>query len=103
MIAPAGDDQAGWRRSREDRREAVLDWFGGSAEDIRNALIEAYAEDTIGRILHYVADRGLAEAKKQLTDRALTIGAHGFENVQAKIEEFIRTSAGRGVVTTGAA
>jgi hypothetical protein len=33
----------------------------------------------------------------------LTIGAYGFENVQAKIEESIRKAAGRGVVTTEAA
>ena len=69
------------------------------AEDIRDAIFAAYAEDTIGRILHYVATRGLADAKAELTDAALTIGAHGFENVQAKIEDSIRKSAGRGVVT----
>ena len=73
------------------------------AEDIQRAIFEAYAEDSIGRIMHYVADRGLAEAKKELTDSVLTIGAHGFENVQAKIEEAIRKSAGRGVVTAEAA
>ena len=53
--------------------------------------------------MHCVADRGLADAKKQLTDSVLTIGAYGFENVQAKIEESIRKAAGRGVVTTEAA
>jgi hypothetical protein len=31
-----------------------------------------------------------------------TVGAHGFENVQAKIEGFIRNAAGRGGVTTAA-
>ena len=73
------------------------------AEDIRDAVLRAYEEDTIARIMHCVADRGLADAKKQLTDSVLTIGAYGFENVQAKIEESIRKAAGRGVVTTEAA
>jgi hypothetical protein len=73
------------------------------AEDIRDAIFQAYAEDTIGRILHYVANRGLAEAKTALTDAVLTIGAHGFENVQAKIEDAIRKAAGRGVVTVDGA
>ena len=68
------------------------------AEDVRDAILQAYEEDTIGRIMHVVAERGLAKAKEQLTDEVLTIGAHGFENVEAKIEEFIRKSAGRGVV-----
>jgi hypothetical protein len=72
------------------------------AEDIRDAVHDAYFEDTIGRIMHYVADRGVSEAKKQLTDNVLTVGAHGFENVQAKIEDSIRKAAGRGVVTTAA-
>ena len=43
------------------------------AEDVRNALFEAYAEDTIGRIMHYVAEHTLADAKQDLTDRILTI------------------------------
>lgn len=73
------------------------------AEEIRDAVLRAYEEDTIARIMHCVAERGLAEAKKQLTDTVLTIGAYGFENVQAKIEESIRKAAGRGVVTTEAA
>lgn len=73
------------------------------AVDIRDAVLRAYEEDTIARIMHCVADRGLADAKKQLTDSVLTIGAYGFENVQAKIEESIRKAAGRGVVTTEAA
>jgi len=68
------------------------------AEDIQTALFEAYAEDSIGRILHYVAERGLVEAKNQLTDEVLTISAHGFENVQAKIEEYVRKTASRGGV-----
>ena len=73
------------------------------AEDVRDAILQAYEEDTIGRIMHVVAERGLTKAKEQLTDEVLTIGAHGFENVEAKIEEFIRKSAGRGVVAAGAA
>jgi hypothetical protein len=73
------------------------------AEDVRDAILQAYEEDTIGRIMHVVAERGLAKAKEQLTDEVLTIGAHGFENVEAKIEEFIRKSAGRGVVGPEAA
>jgi hypothetical protein len=73
------------------------------AEDIRDAVYDAYFEDTVGRIMHYVADRGVTEAKRQLTDNVLTVGAHGFENVQAKIEESIRKSAGRGVVAGAAA
>lgn len=73
------------------------------AEDIRDAVFDAYAEDTIGRIMHVVAELGLTEAKFQLTDNVLTIGAHGFENVQAKIEELIAKAAGRGVVTAEAA
>lgn len=72
-------------------------------EDVHRAVQEAYEEDTIGRIMHYVADHGLAAAKIALTDRILTIGAYGFENVQAKIEDLVRSSAGRGVVVTGAA
>jgi hypothetical protein len=68
------------------------------AEDVRDAVIQAYEEDTIGRIMHVVAERSLAKAREQLTDEVLTIGAHGFENVEAKIEEFIRKFAGRGVV-----
>jgi hypothetical protein len=73
------------------------------AEDVRNALVEAYAEDTIGRIMHYVAERTLANAKHDLTDRILTIGAYGFENVQAKVEEYIRACAARGVINYGTA
>ncbi|MGE2816449.1 hypothetical protein ACQI5H_15120 [Mycobacterium heidelbergense] len=73
------------------------------AEDVRDAILQAYEEDTIGRIMHVVAERGLIKSKEQLTDEVLTIGAHGFENVEAKIEEFIRKSAGRGVVAAGAA
>jgi hypothetical protein len=73
------------------------------AEDVRDAVYNAYFEDTIGRIMHYVADRGVSEAKKQLTDNVLTVGAHGFENVQAKIEQSIRKSAGRGIVDGEAA
>jgi hypothetical protein len=73
------------------------------AEDVRDAILQAYEEDTIGRIMHVVAERGLAKAKEQLTDEVLTIGAHGFENVEAKIEESIRKSAGRGVIEPEAA
>lgn len=74
------------------------------AEDIQTAIFEAYAEDSIGRILHYVADCGLTEAKNQLRDEVLTISAHGFEKVQAKIEEYVRKTASRGgVVNTEAA
>ena len=73
------------------------------AEEIRNVVFEAYAEDTIGRIMHYAADRGVAEAEAQLSDSVLTVGAYGFENVQAKIEELIGKAAGRGVVTGEAA
>ena len=73
------------------------------AEDIRDAVHDAYFEDTIGRIMHYAADRGLTEAKNLLTDDVLTVGAHGFENVQAKIEQSICKSARRGVITGDAA
>ena len=74
-----------------------------TSEDVRAAVHAAYEEDTIGRILHYVAVVGVAQAKLDLTDRNLTIAAHGFENVQDKIESLVRTAAGRGVVATGAA
>ena len=69
------------------------------AEDVRDAIFQAYAEDTIGRIMHCVADRGLAQAKLDLLDGVLTIGAYGFENVEARIEDAIRRVANRsGVV-----
>lgn len=74
-----------------------------TSEDVRGAVHAAYEEDTIGRILHYVAAVGVAQAKLDLTDRNLTIAAHGFENVQDKIESLVRTAAGRGVVAPGAA
>ena len=73
------------------------------ADEVRNAVHEAYFEDTIARIMHVVAEHTMSLAKEHLTDRNLTIAAHGYENVQAKIESLIRTMAGRGVVTSGAA
>lgn len=75
-----------------------------SSDDVRDVVHEAYEEETIGRILHYVAANGAARAKDDLSDRNLTIAAHGFENVQDKIESSIRKVAARGgVVTTGTA
>jgi hypothetical protein len=67
-------------------------------EDVATVVRESYWEDTIGRILHYVGVYGLARAKDDLSDKNLTIAAHGFENVQEKIEERLRTAASRGVV-----
>jgi hypothetical protein len=69
-------------------------------EEVRNAIVDAYAAESIGRILHYLADQGLAQAKTDLTDGALTISAHGFENVQDKIEDSIRKAARHGVVAS---
>lgn len=67
-------------------------------EEVRDAVVDAYAAETIGRILHYLADRGLPQAKKDLTDGALTISAYGFENVEDKIEDSIRKASRHGVV-----
>ena len=73
------------------------------ADEVRNAVYEAYFEDTLARIMHVVAEHTMSVAQGLLTDHNLTIAAHGYENVQAKIESLIRTRAGRGVVTSGAA
>ena len=69
-----------------------------AAEDVAAAVHESYYEDTIGRIMHYCARQGLARAKADLSDQNLTIAAHGFENVEEKIERHIRTAARGGVV-----
>jgi len=74
-----------------------------TADDVSTAVHESYEEDTIGRILHYVARHGLTRAKTDLSDLNLTIAAHGFENVEEKIERHLRTAASRGVVKVGVA
>jgi hypothetical protein len=86
-----------WLSLHANYRRKVLD------EDVLHAVHEAYFEDTIARVMSYVGEHGLAKATTDLTDLALTIGAHGFENVQAKIEDRIRAAAGRGVVSSGVA
>jgi len=68
-------------------------------EDVRDAIFNAYAAETIGRILHYLADNGVAQAKNDLSDPVLTICAHGFENVQDQIEDSVRKAGRHGVVT----
>jgi len=70
-------------------------------EIVREAVYEAYAADTIGRILHHVDDVGPAQAREDLTDRMLTIGARGFENVQAAIEKTLESAGRHGVVRAG--
>jgi hypothetical protein len=68
--------------------------------DVSEEVMQAYYRVTIGCIYHCASRYGVKGAIAKLTDEALTIAAHGFENVDTIITTALGSRGGRGGVVT---